>query len=437
MAVCPVCGGRGQVERPRGGLLGRFRTPDLERCTRCNGSGSIQPKTEMGGIGPRPGPGPSGAATKPPVSPKTGTRITLDRILTVAPDKELQETIASLKKLEDCTSPEQRSYKPPPINSARVSSTEYFSLSGDGSVIVTRRYFDGRLFVIDANTRETISSFNEDGGRWFQLSHTGRELAVLAKNRRSVILYDLETWQPIRQTPEAPANEIEAIGQRDSGRRRHPSDGEIIRFGLSPDGSSVAISYVGGGLRAFSLRDDRLILEKKDTGKIGYLAWSRDSATLAFADQDACNGLVLSKDTGSQIFAWKSRYPHWIAGLDFTSDGLLIAGDNLGNLNRIDIRAQTIQKLVGFGAATQEDVRNGAPVMAISAAPNGSIVAVGRGDGSVELWDISERRLVASATGHANSVGVSKYVECIQWFPDGRRLCTWGGYDTRIWSISI
>jgi len=324
----------------------------------------------------------------------------------MAPDKEQQESIAS---------------RIGSGNLARVSTTEYFSLSRDGSVIVTRRYFDGRLFVIDANSRETISSFTEDGGGWFQLSPTRKELAVLAKNRRSVIFYDLESWQPVHQTPEVPANEV------GSAQKRHSRVGEIIRFGLSPDGSSVAISYIGAGLLAFSLHDSRPILEKKDAGKILYLAWSRDSTALAFADEGARDGIVLSTVTGSQVYAWKSRSPVWLAGLDFTSQGLLIAGDNEGNLDRIDIRAQTIQRLAGIKAA---------PVMAISAAPEAPIVAVGRGDGSVELWDISEGRQVAQASGHANSEGASKYVECIQWFPDGLRLCTWGGYETRMWSIS-
>jgi WD40 repeat protein len=285
-----------------------------------------------------------------------------------------------------------------------VSSTEYISLSRDGSLIVTRRHFDGCLFVIDTNTRQTISSFKPDTDGWFQLTPTGKELAMRAKNRRSVIFYDLETWRPVRETREVPER--------------------IIRFALSPDGSAVAISYVGGGLLACSLHDNRPIVDRKGTEKICYLAWSRDSTMLAFANE-TFNGIVLSTATGDQVYEWKLRNP---SGLDFTSEGILITGDNPGSLYRIDVGAQAIQKLAGVKAA---------PVMAISAAPNGSIVSVGRGDGAVELWDIIEGRKVASATGHVNSVGVSKYVECIQWFPDGRRLCTWGGYDTRIWSISL
>jgi len=87
--------------------------------------------------------------------------------------------------------------------------------------------------------------------------------------------------------------------------------------------------------------------------------------------------------------------------VDFTSDGVLIAGDNLGYLSRIDIRAQSIKWLTEVETT---------PVWAISAAPNGPVVAVGRGDGSLELWDISEGRQLTRAPGHADSPAEHKYV---------------------------
>lgn len=110
----------------------------------------------------------------------------------------------------------------------------------------------------------------------------------------------------------------------------------------------------------------------------------------------------------------------------FTSDGTLVAGDNLGQLSLIDVGNRTIRQLPTVVSE---------PVFSISAAPDGDIVAVGRGDGSLDLWNIKDDQRLARASGHADSTGVDKYVECIDWLSDGHHLCTWGGYDARIWSV--
>jgi len=409
---CPACGGRGQVQRdrPRGGLFGRFRAPEklLERCTRCNGSGSIEPKAEVG----RTRPGASAIPPTAPASPKAAASITLDTILSIPMDEEIQKQRAEYNALWDRATREQREYMPPPEPQPDASTStevEYISLSKDGTVLVTRRHYDGRLMLIDANTRLTKSTFKPDGHGWFQITPTGKELATVAKNKRSVVFYDIERWEPTRQTREVPA--------------------EISQFLISPDGSAVAIGY-SGGLLACGLADGSPIAEKKVSGENLFLGWSRDSTMLAVA----CNneGVVLSRANGDQMYAWpgpvKEKYTYPVMAVAFMADGVLVAGDNLGYLNRIGVRAQTIHKLAGAEAT---------PVFTISAAPNAPVVAVGRGNGSLELWDISEGQQLGRASGHAASKGVSKYVECIEWFPDERRLCTWGGYDARIWSISI
>src|ERR1700724_574126 len=107
---CPTCGGRGQVQRdrPRGGLFGRFRTPEkvLERCNRCNGGGTIQPKAEVG----RTVSGPSEIATTRPVSPKAAASITLDAILSIPMDDEIQKQRAEYKAHWERATPEKREY---------------------------------------------------------------------------------------------------------------------------------------------------------------------------------------------------------------------------------------------------------------------------------------------------------------------------------------
>jgi hypothetical protein len=271
------------------------------------------------------------------------------------------------------------------------------------------------MFVLDLNTGQAVSSFMPDATTdptgWFRVTPTGKEIVTAAKDRRSVVFVDIKSGRPLCQTTEV--------------------SGDILQFAFSPDGSLLAIGY-DRGLLVWNVRDGSAVIDKKlaGTGKNCFLAWSRDASTLAIVFNNEAT--VWSTANWSQLFAWQGpvkancRYP--VMAVAFTSDGALIAGDNLGYLSRIDIRAQSIKKLTEVEAA---------PVWAISAVPDGPIVVVGRGDGSLELWDIREARELARASGHGDSPAVQKYVVCMEWFPDGRRLCTWGGYDARIWSVAL
>jgi WD40 repeat protein len=351
---------------------------------------------------------------KPQSTKATG--IGLESIFTLPPDDKLQEQLALFQAHYDRASSEDRENMPPPMTLSDTSrQTEYISLSRDGTAIATRRHYDNRIVVVDANTRLAVSSFTPDAttdptGR-FQLTPTGKELATEAKNRRSVVFLDTKSGHPIRQTPEVPAN--------------------ILQFAFSPDGSVLAIGY-DRGLLVWNLRDGSAVVDKKlaGTGKNCFLVWSRDSTLFAIVFNNEAT--VWSTSNWTQVYSWqgpvKANYRYPVMAVDFTSDGVLIAGDNLGYLSRIDIRAQSIKRLTEVETT---------PVWAISAAPTGPIVAVGRGDGSLELWDVAEGRELARASGHGDSPAVQKFVQCIQWFPDGRQLCTWGGYDARIWSISF
>jgi len=342
--------------------------------------------------------------------------VTLESILTLPPDEKLQEQLTMFKAHYDRASPEDRKNMPPPKTMVDISSqTEFVALSPDGSAIATRRHYDNQVFVVDANTRLAISSFGPDATTdptgWLQFTPTGKELVTVAKNRRSVVFLDIDNGRPIRQIPEVPAN--------------------ILQFAFSPDGSALAIAY-DRGLLIWNPHDGSTVVDKKiaGTGKNCFLAWSRDAAMLAVVFNNEAT--VWSTTNWSQVYTWqgpqKANYRYPVMAVDFTPDGALIAGDNLGYVSRIDVRAQSIKRLTEVEAA---------PVWAISAAPNGSLVAVGRGDGVLELWDASEGRQLARASGHADSPAVSKYVQCIRWFPDGLRLCTWGGYDTRTWSVLV
>ena len=290
---------------------------------------------------------------KPQSAKATG--VTLETVLLLPEDDALKERLALFQAHYDRASPEKRENMPPPMTLADTSTqTEYISLSRDGSAIATRRHYDNRLFVLDPFTRQIISPFTSEATGWFQLTPSEQTVATLSKNGRSVIFHDIESGRSIGQTPDVSAN--------------------IIRFAFSPDGSVLAIGY-DGGLLVWNLRDGSIVFDKKlaGTGKNCFLAWSRDATMLAVVFNNEAT--VWSTSNWTQVYTWqgpvKANYRYPVMAVDFTSDGILIAGDNLGYLSRIDIRAQSIKRL--------NEVET-TPVWAVSTAPSGPIVAVGRGD---------------------------------------------------------
>jgi len=337
----------------------------------------------------------------------------LQEILTLPPDEKMRQKLAEWEELYSQAAPERRPLMPKPITAqAENRLLEYVSLSKDAADIAARRHYDGEIFVIDEKSRTLKSSLHPEGQGWFELKSSGDCLITVAKNGLSLVVYSLGSKQIVQQTRELP--------------------GRITRFSQSPDGIHVAIAYEGGfviwNLPNNSIVAEQSAIQNNHPQVYRFVAWSHDSAFLAVAGEPG--GAVYSSSNWTPLYKWKgpikNNYQYPVMALGFTERGTLIAGDNLGCLNVIDFTAQQLKPLSAAEAM---------PVFAISGAPKGTLIAVGRGNGGLELWDTGLGHRIAVGSGHEHSSGATKYLECIQWFPDGQRLCTWGGYDVRLWSI--
>src|SRR3546814_12486205 len=70
------------------------------------------------------------------------------------------------------------------------------------------------------------------------------------------------------------------------------------------------------------------------------------------------------------------------------------------------------------------------PVLAVAVSPDGRWAASGGIDGAINLWQIDERRVVASLHGHGAPVWALAFT------PDGRRLLSAGAAAvTRVWDL--
>src|SRR5262249_55929245 len=72
-----------------------------------------------------------------------------------------------------------------------------------------------------------------------------------------------------------------------------------------------------------------------------------------------------------------------------------------------------------------------AEVLSFAFAPGGRTLAVGTADGTLYLWDVAQKRQVASYRGHTSNV------ESVAFSPDGRRLASSGADGTvRVWDVA-
>src|SRR5690606_2825921 len=60
-------------------------------------------------------------------------------------------------------------------------------------------------------------------------------------------------------------------------------------------------------------------------------------------------------------------------------------------------------------------------VYAVAFSPDGTLLAVGGGDGLLRIWDVGRGELVSVQDGHEGAIGA------VAWSPDGWRLATLAG----------
>jgi WD40 repeat protein len=145
---------------------------------------------------------------------------------------------------------------------------------------------------------------------------------------------------------------------------------------------------------------------------------------------------TLGPGSGIKLFDRAARQPHARLRIDgvathalaISPDGRQIISGGADRLVRL-WDAQTYEPIAVLQPGN-DDQTPLSPILSVAAAPDGSIVAMGREDGSIVLRDAASGKYLRSLAGHEDQV------TCLVFLPDARTLIS-GGYDNtiRFWDL--
>jgi len=254
----------------------------------------------------------------------------------------------------------------------------------------------GTVTVVSRDTGKVSSTFVDDQGgpAWtFGLAYSpdGKHLAQSSSH-----------WTTDRPAQGWTHGELR-LWDLDSGKFERLSswdDGSYRGLAFSPDGSTIAIGagicYLGkkdaGEVRVIDVKSGRVLNSLRGHAQIvESVAYSPDGKLLASGGMD---GFVRVWDTptGRELESFeptrKSRRARRVMSLGFSPDGKALAlaagswnrGNRFGELHLWDVPSRTAQGVVLSG------LRN--PITCVAFSPNGSFVAAGVADGTVEVWKV-------------------------------------------------
>lgn len=186
----------------------------------------------------------------------------------------------------------------------------------------------------------------------------------------------------------------------------------------SPDGTQLASGSGDETVRVWDAAEGhRLQVLAGHTGRVQSVAWSPDNKRLASGGMDH-TVRVWNTDTGQEIHVLTS-HENLIRQVAWSPDGAWLAsGASADGTVRVwdADSGQELWKLRGDGIAWS---------------PDGKQLAVGRDDGTLQIWDLADERTLLTLDGHAGLVGL------VAWSPEGTRLAS-GGHDNtiRMWNIA-
>jgi WD40 repeat protein len=223
-------------------------------------------------------------------------------------------------------------------------------------------------------------------------------------------------WGPITCLTQTPDNAAVVAGLASGGVRQWKDDSlELVREDRFSDGPVSSLALTSNGRRVVTACGDAIqVWDVSDVAKrvkeitlttgTQSLAISSDGRFVAFGSATPAGNSVWKADSDEELVTGIAIFRVAFLGTTHT----LAAASLNGRLVLWDCDQRC--EVGGFTSLDQSGI------FAIGASPDGKLLAVGGGTGSIHLWDVANRRQIANWRGH--DAGIT----FLHFSPDGSLL---------------
>ena len=289
-----------------------------------------------------------------------------------------------------------------------TASVHNVAFSADGNMLASQSR-DGTVNIWNPNTQQLLRTLNTKDSGGIAFSPDGNVLASGALTDKVVNLWNPNTTEHLNSF------------------KGHESGVNQVVF--SPDGSVLASGSWDGKVRLWHPETGEL-LRVLPTDKLSGLAFSADGSLLANGSWDGGLVKVWNPETGQLLHTLKPEVDE-VFDVAFSPDGHILASAGWGG---IDLwAADTGEHLLSFPR------EQGRFLLCVAFSPDGRLLACGKDNKTISLWDVDKGILLHTLRGHAGGGRNSDtaYVRDVAFSPDGRLLASAGGDKTvRLWEIT-
>lgn len=220
----------------------------------------------------------------------------------------------------------------------------------------------------------------------------------------------------------------------------NPNSGKVIKTIKEHKGEVSGLAFSPHGtILAIGTRDNKIYLWNYDTGKLLRILGTQKPSSLSFnTDGSSLANRVIgdrqvkvwNTNTGESLYTFEPKVER-VFDIAFSPEGHMLASAGWGGIDLWD--TNTGELLRSFPR------QSGRFIICVAFSPDGRVLAGGRDDKKIDLWDVDNALFLETLTGHKGDSrdGDTAYVYDVMFSPDGHILASAGGDKTvRLWEIT-
>lgn len=306
-----------------------------------------------------------------------------------------------------------------------------YSLSGHGDAVRALAFSADGITLASGGNDQTIRLWDTEKRRaLYTIQGYKNEISALAISPDGTLLANgnanhvIYLWLlkqhadlPLRQAPtQEPYAEVQPL-QTLQGHY-----GAVRAVAFHPDGTLLASGGDDDSIRLWQFNVDQWgehQLLRGHTGAVMAIAFSPDGQLLASGSADHTIRLWDLQHTACHIVRGHKKMVNTLA---FSPDGQYLASADDGGMlllhHTSDLMTANKQ---GMDQALWRMATNNSALFTLAFSPDGQLLALGGAEKTIQLWQISARRLLTSWEGHSSSIYT------LAFSPDGRHLASGSG----------